>query len=157
MSDLVTIRAIVGTEPQLSITPQGIAVLKFRAVTHERKRDAETGQWTDAGTNWFSISAFRGLGENGMESFAQGDHVIIFGKLQIRQFDRSDGTRGTSTDIEAYAFGHDLKFGVSQYIRNRNESADSERMTHSSRSAHDGTHASASESKTWSEEGQDAA
>lgn len=48
MSDLVTIRAVIGTEPKLSITPQGLAVLKFRAVTHERKRDLKPG----SGSTW---------------------------------------------------------------------------------------------------------
>ncbi|HJX79487.1 single-stranded DNA-binding protein [Glutamicibacter sp.] len=137
MSDLVTIRAVIGTEPKLSITPQGLAVLKFRAVTHERKRDAETGQWVDAGTNWYSISAFRSLAENGMESFEQGDHIVVTGKLQVRQFERNDGSRGTSVDIEAFSFGHDLKYGTSNYTKVRNGGGEFERSTHGSQS--DGT------------------
>lgn len=119
MTDLVTIRAVVGTEPQLSITPQGVSVLKFRAASHERKRDVSTGQWSDGPTNWYSVSVFRALAENAMESIEQGDHLVIFGKLGIRQFDRADGTRGTSADIEAYALGHDLKFGTSVFTKVR--------------------------------------
>lgn len=130
MSDLVTIRAVVGTEPQLSITPQGTTILKFRAATHERKRDPETGEWSDAGTNWFSVSCFRALGENAMESLQRGDRVIIFGKLQIRQFERTDGTQGTSADVEAYAVGHDLRFGTSSFNRVRFEGGEKERVSH---------------------------
>ncbi|WP_413454511.1 single-stranded DNA-binding protein [Glutamicibacter sp. FR1] len=135
MSDLVTIRGIVGTEPQLSITPKGVSILKFRVATHERKRDLETGQWADGPTNWYAVSAFRGLGENSMESLAQGDHVMIFGKLQIRDFERADGTRGISADIEAYSIGHDLRFGTSSFSRVRADTGEIDRVQHPSRSA----------------------
>lgn len=121
MSDLVTIRAVVGTEPQLSITPQGSAMLKFRAATHDRKRDPETGEWSDAGTNWFSVTCFRTLAENAMESLRRGDRVLIYGKLQIRQFERNDGSAGTSADLEAYGLGHDLKFGTGSFTRVRHD------------------------------------
>lgn len=133
MSDLVTVRGVVGTEPQLSITPKGVSILKFRIATHERKRDSETGQWSDGPTNWYSVSAFRALAENTMESLAQGDHVMIFGKLQIREFDRADGTRGTSADIEAYSVGHDLRFGTSNFSRVRAENGESDRAHHPTR------------------------
>ncbi|TAP27486.1 single-stranded DNA-binding protein [Arthrobacter sp. S41] len=131
VSDLVTIRAIVGTDPQLTITQKGVSVLKFRAATHERKRDLESGQWVDGPTNWYSISAFRGLAENTMESLAQGDHVVIFGKLQIREFERADGTRGTSADVEAFSVGHDLRFGTSTFTRVRTDTSEIERVSHS--------------------------
>lgn len=130
MSDLVTIRAIVGTDPQLSVTAKGVAVLKFRAATHERKKDQESGQWVDGPTNWYSISAFRGLAENSMESLSQGDHVMVFGKLQIREFERADGTKGTSADIEAYSIGHDLRFGTSSFARVRIDTGETERASH---------------------------
>ncbi|WP_431709481.1 single-stranded DNA-binding protein [Glutamicibacter uratoxydans] len=123
MSDLVTIRAVVGTEPHLSITPQGTTMLKFRAATHDRKRDPESGEWSDAGTNWFSVTCFRALAENAMESLRRGDRVIIFGKLQIRQFERNDGSAGTSADLEAYGMGHDLKFGTGNFTRVRHDGA----------------------------------
>lgn len=135
MSDLVTIRAVVGTDPQLSITPKGISVLKFRAASHERKRDQETGQWNDGPTNWYSVSAFRSLAENTMESLAQGDHVLVFGKLQIREFERADGTRGTSADIEAFGIGHDLRYGTSAFNRVRSDTGEIERVSHSSEGA----------------------
>lgn len=131
MTDLITIRGVVGTEPQLTITPKGVAVLKFRVATHERKKDLETGEWSDGPTNWYSVSAFRALAENAMESISQGEHVMIFGKLQIRQFDREDGSRGTSADLEAYAIGHDLRYGISNFVKTRNETQENERVGHS--------------------------
>ncbi|TFH56980.1 single-stranded DNA-binding protein [Glutamicibacter arilaitensis] len=133
MSDLVTIRGIVGTEPQLSITPKGVAILKFRVATHERKRDLETGQWVDGPTNWYAVSAFRTLGENSMESLAQGDHVMIFGKLQIREFERADGSRGNSADIEAFSIGHDMRFGTSSFNRIRVDASESDHVQQPSR------------------------
>lgn len=135
MTDMITIRGVVGTDPQLTVTQKGVAVLKFRIASHDNRRDRETGEWNEGPTNWFSVSAFRALAENSMESIAQGDRLVIFGKLQVRQFDREDGSRGTSADIDAYAIGHDLKYGVSQFRRTKSESANDERSAHAD-SAH---------------------
>lgn len=157
MSDLVTIRAIVGTEPKLTITPQGLAVLKFRAVTHERKLDRETGQWVDVGTNWFSVSAFRALAENGMESLAQGDHVMVVGRLQVREFERADGSRGISVDLEAFSFGHDLKFGTSNFMKVRAGESDFDRVPHGSQAEQKNQTGSKDAADPWTEKHSDAA
>lgn len=157
MTDLMTIRGIVGTEPQLSITPKGLAVLKFRVATHERKRDGETGQWVDGATSWFSISAFRALAENAMESIAQGDHLVIFGKLQIRQFDRPDGTRGMSADLEAYSLGHDLRFGTSLFTKVRSDGGEAERVTHTSAAGNSRSSDEVRGENMWASEDTDAA
>ena len=157
MSDLVTIRAVVGTEPQLSITPQGTTILKFRAATHDRKRDPETGEWSDAGTNWFSVTCFRALAENAMESLRRGDRVIIYGKLQIRQFERNDGTTGTSADLEAYALGHDLKFGTGSFSRVRHEGANGPRVSHGEAGDEQAVSGEGSVVSHWPQEDSDAA
>ncbi len=149
MADMITIRGVVGTDPQLTITPKGVSVLKFRVASHENRRDRDTGEWNEGPTNWYSATAFRGLAENTMESIVQGDHVVLFGKLQIRQFDREDGTRGTSADVEIYALGHDLKYGISQFTRTRSENATPERSTH-------GT-AQKAQQNSWAGEESDAA
>lgn len=157
MSDLVTIRAVVGTEPQLSITPQGTSILKFRAATHDRKKDPDSGEWGDAGTNWFAVSCFRALGENAMESLQRGDRVIIFGKLQIRQFERGDGTQGTSADLEAYALGHDLKYGTSSFTRIRYEGSTAPRATHRDDQASEDAQGRGPAIAHWPPEGSEAA
>ena len=157
MTDLMTLRGIVGTEPQLSITPKGLAVLKFRVATHERKRDGETGQWIDGATSWFSVSAFRALAENAMESITQGDHLVIFGKLQIRQFDRPDGTRGMSADLEAYSLGHDLRFGTSMFTKVRSDGSEGERIAHSPSAANTRSSDDAGGENMWASEDTDAA
>lgn len=126
MTDHVTIRGVVGTEPRTSNGNSGTTIAKFRLVSNERRQDPDSGQWIDVHSNWYTVSCFRAMASNMLDSIRMGDHVVVYGKVQLREFDRNDGTRGFSADIEALAMGHDLRFGVSSFERMRR--ADSEEI-----------------------------
>lgn len=119
MTDHVTIRGVVGTEPRTSNGNSGTTIAKFRLVSNERRQDPESGQWIDVHSNWYTVSCFRAMASNMLDSIHMGDHVVVYGKVQLREFDRNDGTRGFSADIEALAMGHDLRFGVSSFEKVR--------------------------------------
>lgn len=70
----------------------------------------------DAGTNWYSVAAYRQLGEHAKASLRTGDSVIVTGRLRIRTWE-SNGKQGTSVDIDAEAVGHDLRWGTTAYLR----------------------------------------
>ncbi|MET0872550.1 MAG: single-stranded DNA-binding protein [Paeniglutamicibacter terrestris] len=119
MTDHITLRGVVGTEPRQNAGSSGTLIAKFRMVSNERRQDPETGQWADVHSNWYTVSCFRAMATNLLASIHMGDHVVVYGKMQVREFDRQDGTRGFSVDIEAMALGHDLRFGVSRFERVR--------------------------------------
>lgn len=119
MTDHITLRGVVGTEPRTSGGNSGTLIAKFRMVSNERRQDPETGQWIDVHSNWYTVSCFRAMATNMLASIHMGDHVVVYGKMQVREYDRQDGTRGFSVDIEAMALGHDLRFGVSRFDRVR--------------------------------------
>lgn len=133
MTDHITLRGVVGTEPRPSGENSGTLIAKFRLVSNERRQDPDTGKWADVHSNWYTVSCFRAMAANLLESIHMGDHVVVYGKMQVREYDRKDGTRGFSVDIEAMAMGHDLRFGVSRFERVRGggseETAD-RRSTH---------------------------
>ena len=121
MTDHITLRGVVGTEPRTSGGNSGTLIAKFRMVSNERRQDPETGQWIDVHSNWYTVSCFRAMASNMLASIHMGDHVVVYGKVQLREFDRADGTRGFSADIEALSLGHDLRFGVSTFERVRRQ------------------------------------
>lgn len=114
MIDTLTIVGRVATDPTQSQTGGGVPVTNFRLASTHRRFDAATQTWTDSGTNWYSVAAFRHLGENAKASLRTGDSVIVTGRLRIRNWE-SNGKHGTSVDIEADAIGHDLRWGTTAY------------------------------------------
>lgn len=116
MSDTLTIVGKVATDPTQGKTGSGDPVTNFRVATTHRRFDSTTQTWVDASTNWYSVAAFRQLGEHAKASLRSGDSVIVTGRLKIRNWE-SNGKSGTSIDIDADAIGHDLRWGTSAYLR----------------------------------------
>ncbi|KJQ52913.1 single-stranded DNA-binding protein [Microbacterium sp. SA39] len=125
MNDTVTIVGRVATDPTQGQTGGGDPVTNFRLASTHRRFDNSTQTWTDSDTNWFSVAAFRQLGEHAKASLRTGDSVIVTGRLKIRTWE-SNGKQGTSVDIIADAIGHDLRWGTSAFLaRSRATPSDS--------------------------------
>lgn len=116
MNIQVTTVGIVATPPKRLTTPEGLVMCTFRLAVSERRYNKESHSWTDGTTSWFSVTAFRTLGEHANESFAVGDRVVVAGKLRTRNWERGERT-GTSVDIEAEALGHDVRWGTSSFTK----------------------------------------
>lgn len=116
MTDTVTIVGKVATDPNQAQTGGGVHVTNFRLASTHRRFDQATQAWVDSGTNWYSVAAYRQLGEHAKASLRSGDSVIVTGRLRIRNWE-SNGKHGTSVDIDADAIGHDLRWGTSAYLR----------------------------------------
>lgn len=115
MNDTVTIVGRVATDPTLGQTGGGDPVTNFRLASTHRRFDSATQTWSDSDTNWFSVAAFRQLGEHAKASLRTGDSVIVTGRLRIRTWE-SNGKQGTSVDIIADAIGHDLRWGTTAFL-----------------------------------------
>jgi single-strand DNA-binding protein len=115
--DNIVIQGLVATTPRFVTASNGVAICSFRLASSQRKFDRATQRWVDGDTNWYTISAFRALAKNAVESIQKGDRVIISGNLRIRDWENTDRS-GTTVEIEADVIGHDLVWGVSSYVRN---------------------------------------
>lgn len=114
MSDTITITGNIATPPEFKRTPAGVAITTFRVASAQRRYDRATGVWTDSGTNWYTVSAFRGLADHAFQSLSKGDRVILTGRLRLREWE--NGTRrGISVEVDAEALGHDLLWGTTTF------------------------------------------
>lgn len=111
MSDHITLTGILGTEPEYRKLGANadIARLTFRLATSERRQKPD-GEWEDANTNWFSVTAFGRLADNANGVFTKGERVLLTGKLRINEYTRKDGTTGTNAEILAAHLGRDLAY-----------------------------------------------
>lgn len=114
MTEIITVTGNVATEPEQRALPGGAVVTSFRVASTHRRFDRATNAWVDQYTNWYTVSAFRALGEHAHTSLHRGQRVIVVGRMRLREWD--NGTRsGTSADIDADAIGTDLLFGTTVY------------------------------------------
>jgi single-strand DNA-binding protein len=121
MADVITVTGLVATTPRHITTSEGLSITSFRLASSQRRFDKTQGVWVDGDTNWYTVSAFRALGENSASSINKGDRVLVTGKLKIRDWENTDRS-GTTVEIEADSLGHDLTWGTSSYTRGSSSS-----------------------------------
>ncbi|MGL3198473.1 MULTISPECIES: single-stranded DNA-binding protein [Curtobacterium] len=123
MNDTITICGIVATEPRHLVTDTGVAITSLRLASPSRRFDRATGTWTNGATNWFTVTAFRSLAANVHKSLKKGDRIVVTGRVRIRTWER-DGRGGTSVEVDAEGIGHDLAWGISNWIRVPRQASD---------------------------------
>lgn len=122
MTDSITVTGVVGGDPRLHVTTQGLAIASFRLASTRRYFDRAKGTWEDGETNWYTVSGFRQLASNAMASVHKGDRVVVHGRLRVRAWENGDKS-GTAIEIEADSIGHDLAWGITALTKVRRESA----------------------------------
>ena len=113
---LVTIAGHLGGD--VTYRPAGESmVANFRVACTPRRFQKKTGQWVDADTQWYAVSAWRALGENCHQSLRRGDPVVVHGRLHASTWTSTAGMSVTSFEIEAISVGHDLNRGTASFTR----------------------------------------
>ena len=102
MTDTVTVRGYIATAPTQKYLPKtNIPLANFRLASTPCWFDNSTGQWRESDTNWYTVNCFRALAHNSARSLHVGQPVLVTGRLKVKQFERSDGSQGTSIEIDA--------------------------------------------------------
>ena len=97
---------VVGTinEPALRFTQSGKPVLGFSLAQNHRRKD-QSGQWQDDGTTWRKVTVWDKKAEVLAEHLSKGNRVIVTGEERIREFEKKDGTKGQSLELNAREVG----------------------------------------------------
>jgi single-strand DNA-binding protein len=119
----VNLAGYVATDPKFKKVAGDISSAKLRVAYTARRRDKETGEWSDGPTSFVNVQCWRTLADNVQMSVRKGEPVLVMGRLQIRRFEDSEGAPRTAVEIEAMSIGHDLTRGVAQFSRTRWPSA----------------------------------
>jgi single-strand DNA-binding protein len=88
------------------------------AQSERHPKRGEPGQWVDSEASYYDVTTYRGMGENAARCLRKGQPVVVTGKLRVRDYQRPDGSWGKAVEIDASALGHDLRWGVTSFIRN---------------------------------------
>lgn len=88
----------LGADPELTFTPQGKALAKFRIACGERVK--RNDQWEDGDTTWLSVALWEKDAEAAAEHLKKGDEVTVVGLLLVRDFEAKDGSKGRSVEVK---------------------------------------------------------
>lgn len=89
----VTIIGNATHDPELRNTANGIPVCTFNVAVNRRGKDAET--------DYFRITAWRGLAENCNRFISKGKKVAVVGSVALRTYTKKDGTTGANMEVNA--------------------------------------------------------
>jgi single-strand DNA-binding protein len=113
---LVTVAGNVAAEPRFRVTAAGVRVASFRLASTERRYNKELQAWRDGDTVYYTVTCWRSMAENAVESVHKGQPMIVHGRLRVSSYEKEGQTR-TAVEIEARSLGHDITWGVSTFTK----------------------------------------
>ena len=84
-------------DPELSETPNGVAVCRFSIAVSRDYANSDGTRETD----FFNITVWRKVAENCGKYLKKGNKVAIVGSLQNRSYEDKDGIKRNITDVVA--------------------------------------------------------
>ena len=87
----VHLAGYVATEPKFKKVAGDTSSARLRVAYTARRRDKETGEWSDGPTSFVTVQCWRTLADNVSMSVHKGEPVLIMGRLQIRRFEDAEG------------------------------------------------------------------
>ena len=114
---IITLVGNLTSDPELKFTPSGAAVANFTVASTPRTFDRQTNEWKDGEALFVRCDAWRQLAENVAESLQKGQRVVVTGALKIRNYERQDGSRGTSVEMTVDEIGPSLRFATAKVSR----------------------------------------
>jgi single-strand DNA-binding protein len=113
----ITLVGNLTDDTELKFTPSGAAVANFTVASTPRTFDRQTNEWKDGDALFIRCAAWRQLAENVAESLQKGQQVIVTGALKVRNYDRQDGSKGTSVEMNVDEIGPSLRFATAKVTR----------------------------------------
>lgn len=121
MNDIqFTVVGNVVNDVELRFTKSGEPVASFRVAQGTRRYDRTSERWVDGDTHYFTVSCWRALAHNAVESVTKGMPILVHGRLRSRELEKPCGDHKHLVryfDIEAAALGPDLSRGIATFTR----------------------------------------
>ena len=97
----IQITGNLGSDSELTFTPNGKAKLEFSVGDTPRRLNQQTNQWEDAGeTTWWRVTEWERKAEFWAEHLLKGTKVLVIGTAGVRTYEKKDGSKGWSAEIK---------------------------------------------------------
>lgn len=109
MDTTISMQGNLVADPVQRPVANGTKVTRFRMAASGRRFDQTLNDWVNTDPVYMTVSCWRQLGDNVMQSLRKGDTVVVLGRLRFREYDDpNNGPRRQSYEIEAQSVGPDL-------------------------------------------------
>ncbi|MEX2628013.1 MAG: single-stranded DNA-binding protein [Ilumatobacteraceae bacterium] len=106
-SNSITLVGNLTRDPELRYTQGGRAVANFGMAVNRRYQ--VNGEWQEE-TSFFNVVAWAELGENAAASLSKGSRMIVFGRLQQREYENREGEKRSMVEVVADDIGPSLRW-----------------------------------------------
>ena len=96
---LVSLIGNLGADPEMRFTQSGVAFTTFNVAVNSTRRGRD-GQDEDH-TDWFRVTAWRGLAEVANNYLQRGSQVFVHGRFRTSMWQNREGKDQTSLEITA--------------------------------------------------------
>lgn len=114
---IITVVGNLTADPELKYVGSGTPVASFTVASTPRILNRSTNEWEDGEAMFIRCSVWRDYAENVTESLSKGMRVIVQGRLQVRNYQRQDGTQGTSVEMQVDEVGPSLRYATAQVTK----------------------------------------
>lgn len=90
----------LGQDPHLQHTGSGTAVCTLSIACNERRKDPQSGEWTQH-TEWVRVVCWGRTAESAAQYLRKGRQVYVEGRLQTRAYTDRDGQERKATEVVA--------------------------------------------------------
>ena len=111
----VTAEVGIVADPEIKFSGAGKAWCSLRCVAKDRKK--EGAEWVDGDPLWLSVVVFGREAENLAESVVKGDLINVTGKLEINEWETTEGEARKDIRIVADTIGVSLKWNPAKSSR----------------------------------------
>ena len=118
----------VTRDPELRFTQGGAAVCGFGIAWNQRSNQGEDR------AHYFDVSCWRDLAENVAESVAKGMRVVIYGRLDYRNWEGQNGEKRSAVQIVADEVSPSIRWATAQVRRNERSEGGAPRSAQSNTS-----------------------
>ncbi len=117
MSTSVFIEGNLTRDPELSFLNNGMALTKFGLAETYRVR-GKNGMEDKEITSFYDVAVFGKMAENAAETLRRGMAVGVQGRLEVRKYEKNDGTDGFAAEVSANFVGPGLRFATALVNKN---------------------------------------
>ncbi len=111
----VALEGNIAADIELTYTPSGKPVVRFPVLVNRRRKDPETGEWSDGEPTRHDCVAFGVLGEHIADSLSKGDRVLIIGSVVTDAWEHKDtGDKRTAQRVLVDAAGPSLRWATAR-------------------------------------------
>lgn len=102
MSNIIEVEGLLGQDPELRYTSEGLAIATFNVADSPRKFNRETQKWESAGeTIWYRVSVFGNAAEISASQLEKGSPVLVKGTLSFKTWETKTGEKRENKEIRA--------------------------------------------------------